>query len=30
MKGGAVLARQVGAAPVSTLRAWVEQALPED
>jgi thioredoxin 2 len=29
MKGGAVLARQVGAAPVSTLRAWVKQALPE-
>ena len=30
MKGGAVLSRRVGAAPVSTLRAWVQQALPED
>jgi thioredoxin 2 len=30
MKGGVVLARQVGAAPVNTLRAWLKEAFPED
>ena len=27
MRGGQVLARQAGAAPVATLRAWIDDAL---
>jgi thioredoxin 2 len=30
LKNGRVLARQVGAAPAPTLRAWLDQALPEE
>ncbi len=30
MKSGAVLARQVGAAPANTLRMWLRQSLPPD